>query len=378
MESDVRPHLIVATTAFSPLIGGAEIAVQEIVRQLSTQFRFTIVTPRYTRAVAARDDWYGARVIRVGCGTRFDKWWLIIWLPVLVSRFRAREGAQLVWAIMASYAGAAACLANMLTRMPYVLTLQEGDDLALIEQRVGFALPLFKQIFVRAQGIQAIAPFLSAWAVRMGARCTPVVIPNGVTPIEFQLDGASRTEARANVRAENGIPVDANVVLTISRLVEKNGVADLIDAIAGTEMHLLIVGDGELRTSLEARAEAFRERVHFLGVREQTDIKNYIAAADLFCRPSHSEGFGIVFLEALAGGLPVVATRVGGIPSVLTHGTHGLLVEPHDLVALRAALLLIATDAELRERFRRNGVENVQKFLWDTLAPQIAQWLQSI
>ncbi|MCX6780751.1 MAG: glycosyltransferase family 4 protein [Candidatus Magasanikbacteria bacterium] len=373
---DKRPHIVIATTAFAPFVGGAEIAVQELIVRLHAQFRFTIITARLDVALLRRDEWRGVQIIRVGWGTPLDKLWLIFAFSWHVARLRRIGGVQLVWAIMASYAGAAACMAQMITRAPYVLTLQEGDNLENIERRVQPLSFFFRQIFSRARGIQVIAPFLSEWATKLGAHVQPVIIPNGVSCELFATTVEKKMQFRAEVRNELLIPENASTILSISRLVEKNGISDLISAMEQLpEHHLILVGDGILRDSLEVQSHSIKGRVHFLGTQHQHDLSRFAAAADIFCRPAHSEGLGIVFLEALCMQLPVVATRVGGIPSIITDEQEGLLVSPGNISELVSALRRVTEDLVLYKQMQTKGLERVAQFSWELFAPKISAWL---
>ena len=380
MQPDSRPHIIVVTTAFTPFLGGAEIAMQEIIKRLGSQFRFTVVTARLKKTVPKHDQWADARVIRVGWGCAFDKIFLIFATPFIVARLKKTESAKLVWAVMASYAGAGAYLARIFSGVPFVLTLQEGDDLKTIERRVGPAMPLFRKIFVHAAGIQVIAPFLADWAQKLGARANPITVPNGVNPELFAMNSEERAIYRKKIRSDLAIPEQAPVVLTISRLVPKNGVATLIDAVAKTpHHHAIIIGDGSLRSELEARATTAgaRDRVHFVGFQEQNQLSRFAAASDIFSRPAVSEGQGIAFLEAMCMGLPIIATRVGGIPSVIIDGENGILIEPNDAAALAQTLLALTPGNERCEQLASHGREHVKKYSWDVLVPRIEQWLQT-
>lgn len=371
---DTRPHIVVAMTAFAPFIGGAEVAVEEIIKRTSDSFRYTVVTARMNPALPARETRGDLDIVRVGWGTPLDKLWLIVVFPWYARSLRPK----LVWAVMASYAGAAACFNKILGGSSYVLTLQEGDDLDHIEHRLRYALPLFKQIFARATSIQTIARFLAVWAKKMGATTEPVVVPNGVSCEIFYLEPENRTQCRLKTREKLGIPQNACVALSVSRLVEKNGIGDLIDAAkALPDLHVMLIGDGELRHSLEMQAAPIQERVHFLGTHQQEEIKELASAADIFCRPALSEGQGIAFLEAECMGLPIVSTRVGGIPEIIEDTVHGILVRPHDIMGLAQALERLSRDADLRVKMAIAGSKNVQQFSWNFMAPRIKNWLSS-
>ena len=372
--TDNRPHVVVVTTAFAPFIGGAEVAVQEIIQRTSNVFRYTVVTARLDKKLPSREMWHDVEVVRVGWGTSFDKLWLII-----VFSWHARKlRPKLVWAIMASYAGAAAYLNKLVKGQSYVLTLQEGDDLDRIEHRLRYILPLFRQIFTRAESVHTIARFLATWAKKMGVLSEPVVIPNGVSCEAFFLGNEKRLSDRIKVREEYKIPENAFVILSVSRLVEKNGISDLIDALKILpKAHLLLVGDGNLRAKLEEQSMPIRERIHFLGTKQQSELKEFAAAADVFCRPALSEGQGIAFLEAECLGLPIVATIVGGIPEIIEHDVHGLLVEPQQIDQLVKALISLASDAPRRAKMATAGMDNVGQYSWDLLVPKIKNWLIS-
>ncbi len=367
-----KPLIIVLSTGFAPHVGGAEVAVQELLVRLRDRFDFVVVTARMDVRLPVRDRWNGIPVVRVGWGSALDKTWLLVAGPWQVWRLRP----QALWAVMASYAGAASWIAERLLGVPYALMLQEGDDLSALERRLGVLRAPFKWIFRDATAVHAIAPFLGDWARDHGARAAVIVIPNGVDVAAFKISDAERTAGRLHVRHELNIPPDADVVLTISRLVIKNGIADLISAVKHIPTaHLIVVGDGELRDPLAVQAAEVRDRIHFVGTQPPAEIKKYAAASDIFCRPSLSEGLGIVFLEAMAMGLPVVATRVGGIPSIVSDGKTGLLVAPHAPEELATALVRVLHDSALRQQLILNGFSHVQNFEWHRLAPRFSEWL---
>ena len=160
------------------------------------------------------------------------------------------------------------------------------------------------------------------------------------------------TMSREEFRASVGVPADVTVAGIIARLTAQKAHQVLFDAIAHdaglSKLHLLVVGDGELRGPLTAKAETLRiqDRVHFLGARR--DLGNILAAFDLFAMPSYWEGLPLSMVLAMGAGLPVVASRVAGIPEVVKDGVSGLLVAPGDVADLAAALNRIVHDDTLR------------------------------
>lgn len=158
------------------------------------------------------------------------------------------------------------------------------------------------------------------------------------------------TMTRDEMRAAIGVPRGAKVAGIIARLTEQKAHRYLFDALASTpalsELHLIVVGDGELRDDLEARvdAAALSGRVHFLGARR--DLGNIMTAIDLFVMPSLWEGLPLSMVLAMGAGLPVVATRIAGIPEVVQDSHSGLLVPPADSAALGTAIARIVSDPE--------------------------------
>ena len=160
------------------------------------------------------------------------------------------------------------------------------------------------------------------------------VIYNGIDLSKF--DGPS---TQYEVRAELGIQPDEYVIGVIARLEEQKGHRYLLEALSNIPEHLaslkiLIVGDGQLRSALEAetKKKGLSSNVFFLGTRKP--IAPILRALDLFLLPSLWEGFSMAILEAMAAGIPVVATRVGGAGEVITSGQDGLLIPPGDAQSL--------------------------------------------
>jgi glycosyltransferase involved in cell wall biosynthesis len=150
------------------------------------------------------------------------------------------------------------------------------------------------------------------------------------------------------MRASLGVPREAFVAGVIARLTEQKGHRYLFEALAASPelaaVHLIVVGDGNLRGALErdAAARGLSGRVHFLGSRR--DLGNLLGAMDLFVLPSLWEGLPLSLVLAMGASLPVVTTKVAGIPEVVEDGRTGLLVAPADSTALGAALARVVTD----------------------------------
>jgi glycosyltransferase involved in cell wall biosynthesis len=206
----------------------------------------------------------------------------------------------------------------------------------------------------------AVTPTLARVA-RETRECDPArvhVVANGVDVERFRPD----PQARAEVRAELGIPSDAWVVGTVGRLAPEKDQALLVRAMApllDERRQLVIVGDGPAREALAATvAGTWRaEFCHLLGARP--DVERCIAAFDAFALTSLTEGLPLVLLEAMAMGLPVVSTAVGGIPDLISSGASGFLVEPGNEQQLFRRLLYLNTYPTAGLRFGESGRELV-------------------
>lgn len=194
-----------------------------------------------------------------------------------------------------------------------------------------------------------------------------------VPPCEVLYHGIDETEvrsgpeARAAARAELGLPADVPVVGTVGNLVPKKDHRSLIDAFAAVaasrpDARLVIVGGGPLEAELRERAgeRGLGDRVLLTG--QRPGVAGLLPAFDTFVLSSRHEGLPLALLEAMASGLPAIATRVGGIPEVLTDGVDGRLVPPGDVAALTAAIAGVLDDPDGAARLATAGRETAGGF----------------
>jgi glycosyltransferase involved in cell wall biosynthesis len=168
------------------------------------------------------------------------------------------------------------------------------------------------------------------------------IVPNGIALPEPE----RVRELRVQTRATYGIPDDETWLVFVGRLTREKGLDVLLTALRHDVVAdgLLVVGDGTERARLEVHAAETGIPVRFCGY--QSDVSPFLAAADLLVQPSRSEGLPFAVLEAMAHGVPIVCTRVGGLATAVDGG--GVLVEPGDADALAAAVNAMAADADLR------------------------------
>ncbi|MFT7462303.1 MAG: glycosyltransferase involved in cell wall biosynthesis [Pseudohongiellaceae bacterium] len=190
------------------------------------------------------------------------------------------------------------------------------------------------------------------------------VPPQKIVTLVSAVDPAAVQVARDRnaVRREFGVGDDELVILGLARLTRRKGFDVLLDGLAAlTESAELppwrcwLGGNGEVAGQLQSQASrlGLADRVKFLGHRDET--ADLLGAADVFVMPSRAEGLGIAGLEAMAAGLPIVASRVGGLADAVSHDETGLLVPSDDPTALRKALEAVLSDSALRQRLGDAG-----------------------
>jgi glycosyltransferase involved in cell wall biosynthesis len=176
--------------------------------------------------------------------------------------------------------------------------------------------------------------------------------------------GPADPAERDAFRRELGLGRDTRLVVTVARLTRQKGIDDLLHAASAARDALpdavfLIVGRGELRDALRetARRLDLGDRARFLGLRH--DVERILSCADLLVLPSLWEGFGLVLLQAMDAGLPIVATRAGAIPEVVVDGETGLLAPPRDPDSLATAILRVLRNPDRAAAMGRAGRERL-------------------
>jgi len=245
------------------------------------------------------------------------------------------------------------------------------------EKRMGLAKifigGLFKKVFTKADYIQAISNYLADWARNMGAKALVEVVPNGVDLNNLKSKISNLKNADKN----------SKVIITTSRLVRKNGIDTLIKAMAElrvqhrmSNIKLQILGDGPDEKKLKDLAKELKvdDIVQFLGHIEPEYVYEYLTVADIFVRPSRSEGLGSSFLEAMGAGLPIIGTKMGGIPDFLKDGETGLFCKVDDPKDLAEKIKKLMMDEDLARRIAENGRRLVlEKYDWNDIAQRMEE-----
>jgi len=347
-------HLLV-TNDFPPKVGGIGSYLFELWRRLPPE-RFAVlgIGPHAARAFDAAQDF---RIERLD-------------LPVLLPTPRVRNaidaladeiGADLVVLDPALPLG---LLGPSLGR-PYAVVLHGAE--VTVPARLPGVKVLLSRVLSEASLVVTAGRYPAGEARRLVGDRLPrtVVVPPGVDASRFH---PLTDDERAAVRARLGLPATGQLIVSISRLVPRKGMDVLVEASRrlleeGRDLHVAISGDGRDRSRLEALVSRLDAPVTFLGRIDDAQLPALYGAGDIFamlCRNRwgglEQEGFGIVFIEAAAAGVPQVAGLSGGSGDAVLDGTTGLLVDrPADVTAAANVLRGLLDDADLRGRLAEAG-----------------------
>jgi len=202
------------------------------------------------------------------------------------------------------------------------------------------------------------------------------VIHSGVDLEQFSKGAKQRTRKRE----ELGIPSDSLVIGYVGWLIPIKGVTHLVSAMAKVaekypKSLLVLVGKGddkgdeEIKLKEQVEKAGLEKKVRFLGWR--SDVDEIMGCFDIFVLPSLNEGMGRVLVEAMAAGLPIVASRVGGIPDLVKDGKNGLLVPPEDASALERAITVLLKDKAQRKRMGEAGKKMCRPYSAEAMVEQI-------
>ncbi len=379
----MKKALIFSLSYYPHLVGGAEVAVKEITDRVR-DVEFDMIT---MYAGSSRFEKIGnINVYRVGPRIHIKgnsvppisylvKFQYVFFAFMKSLSLHHKHRYDFIWSIMASFNAFSALFFKIIhKKVPFLLNLQEGDSVEHIRKALGMMYVFYVQIFKKANYIHALSTFLANYAKQMGATCPTEVVPNGVN-YKFFSERPTQSQIKA-LQHELGIDPFDTVLITTSRLVAKNGVADIIDSLAHVPEHvkLLILGTGPLENMLKEKTDllGLTDRIKFAGFIPHREMPIYLHASNIFIRPSLSEGFGVSFIEAMAAGLPVIATPVGGIPDFLNDGRTGLFCNAGDPQSIAEKVELLMGNKALCESIVENARSMVrEKYDWDLIAEQM-------
>jgi glycosyltransferase involved in cell wall biosynthesis len=295
----------------------------------------------------------------------FSKGTSVFVVPLLIVRilFRSIRGTDLILAQYAFPDGFSSVVASKLTGVPSVIQVI-GSDI-LIAAR-GLKRNLVGWTVSRASGVICVSSELENCVRGMGAKNT-IIVPSPLDLSDMPKSGHIKRPDRS--------------LITVASLTKIKGLDVLLRALQSlTDFQLLIVGDGPERPSLERLVENLRlqDKVRFLGQVPHERLWEHLLSSSVFILPSLSEGLPRALLEAMACGLFIVASRVGGIPEAVRNGWNGILVPPNDPEALREGIERALADRKWAETVGERNRLEAQRFALGRVAERQFQFLSSI
>lgn len=386
-----RVDLVVFSSLFpSAARPGAGLFIRERMFRVAAHLPLAVVSPQpwfpgqalirlwrpgYRPQAPALEIQHGIRVYHPrflavpGFMRRLDGWSMALSSLLLLRRLK-REGARLIDAHFAFPDGEAAVRLGRWLGMPVTVTLR-GTEVPHSRNRA--LRPRLARTLRAASRVFSVSASLRRLALELGTPAEKTeVVGNGIDTVIFH--PVDRAEARARL----ALPAEAKVLISVGGLVERKGmhrVIDCLPALLGShpDLHYLLVGgaspEGDRRSELEAQARrlGLAERVHFLGEMPPEELKWPLSAADVFVLSTRNEGWANVFLEAIACGLPVVTTDVGGNVEVVCRPELGTIVPFGDAAALQHAL----DDALARDWDRAAILEYARANQWERRVAQL-------
>lgn len=259
-------------------------------------------------------------------------------------------------------------------KKPYVVTGHGGDVTSLNK---GILKVLKKRCLKNAAGVTAVSQPLMDVLNGIYENPKQAVISMGCDTAMFGQEH----------RVENYFGQgDKKVVLFVGRLAEKKGVSYAIEAMRQVNNAMLVIaGDGPLKSKLQRQAETVQKEsgstILFLGAKTHEELKGIYASADLFVMPSitakdgDKEGFGLVILEAFASGLPIVASRSGGITDIVKDGVNGYLAEEKDVSGLADRINIVLQDKNIYNKMQTEAKKTAQRYDYCEIAKRYAVFL---
>ena len=384
-------RILILIPSYYPFIGGAEVFAQEIAeRSVREGNQVDVVTSLWEKNQKEFEQINGVNVYRISILKGSHQLRYLTSISYVLSatikalRLHSKRNYSLVHSIMESSSGITGAIIRRVRNTPHLVTMQGGFFLerASVIRRiiVGGAT---RWCLRNADLVHSVSHHLVEQRADIYGVKATVVIPNGT---DVQMFHAMNKQ---ELREKYGFSTDEKIILSVCPGIfrgakasfDAEGYPNLIEALASLtvdfpNLRLMIIGEGHKRDVFKTQSAKLgvEERISFLGFIPHQDLAPYFNMADVFIRPRTVEGQGIVYVEAMACGIPVIGANVGGTVDVIEHGKNGLLVSPHSVEEISGAIRLILEDETTRNRLIAEGLETVERrFHWEAIFGRINQ-----
>lgn len=387
--------ILIPSLHYPPVIGGFEIFTQSVAEEIGKTDDIFVITSRVINT-PKEETKNKLKIFRTSpqelkdlsySGSKFILG-AMVWIFFKSLKTIKKEKIELIHA-QGFLSGILSYILSKITRIPYIITIQSADFSVYhhklnIKPIVSFYEKMERAIFRNAKHCHAISKHLENHLLKYGLKET-IVIPNGVDIQKFVPD-----PDKMSTRKKLGFDTK-NLIVCVSRLEHKNGTHDLISAMnilinnsdasskqsdQALDIKLIILGGGSEKEKLQEMIDRFglKDKIFLLGSVLYSEVPKYVGAADIFVRPSLAEGFGNVFIEAMAAGLAVIGTPVGGIPDFLRDGDTGLFCEPSNPKDLAEKIEELITDKNLAQKLINNGSKMArEEYNWVGIAKRVRE-----
>lgn len=384
MREERKKKLLVTASTFPRWEGDTEPRfVLDLASHMTDEYDVTVLAPAAPEA-KDREDLEGVQVIRYHYFP-MHRWETLCYPGAIVPRIREKKIRVLLvpFLFLSLYFHLLKLLPNYdivhahwlipqgivqsFFKKPYIVTGHGGDVTSLNQ---GIIRKLKIRCLKRAERVTTVSEYLKKRLQELAPEIQPDVISMGVNSLQFA------REYRVSNYFDQG---EKKVILSVGRLAEKKGITYLIDAMRDVDALLVIVGDGPLKMELEKQGRDINQmagwnKIQFLGAKTHMELQKIYASADVFVCPSitardgDQEGFGLVMLEAMTSGLPVVASNSGGISQLIEDNVNGLLCKEKNADSLSVCINQILQDDRKREYLTKNAYLVAKKYSYSNIA----------
>lgn len=359
------PHplkVLILNSEFPPIGGGAATATANLAKYLASRGQDVRVCTSGFAHLPSRETRNGFEIVRVPSKrNRADRTNPHEQISFMLSsawyclKNFSKWKPDVIWAFFGFPSGFSALVLKFIFRIPFIVSLRGGDVPGFrpydFKRFHRLGAPFIRLVWNQASAVVANSEGLKKLALKFHHQVPILVIPNGID-LEYYKPSLHNDKAPR--------------LLFIGRVVYQKGLDLLIQALSeimGSEWELSIIGDGSFKDQLHQLIKQYgmTSRVHFHGWCRQEDLLPILARAHIFINPSRHEGMPNAVLEAMASGLPVIASKIAGNEDLVVNGKNGFLVQSENVSELREALKTLLTNMPLREKMgmeSRTLVEN--------------------
>lgn len=386
MDKVSHQKILLLNYEFPPLGGGGGRALAQIAKEMAAGGHAITVITSHLKGLARREKIDGYEVIRIPSFRKYQEKCRVhemvafIFSSFFFGLFWAyKHRPKSVIAFFTLPSAPAALAIKKFLGIPFIVSLRGGDVPGFMHQQIGIyhtlTKPLIRYIWSQASSIVANSEGLKNLALQTKQNAQIKIIPNGVD-LNFFSSEKNLTFSDIESRIQKEVSKSSFKILTVGRLSKQKDVATLVKAFhlikktSSLPIELWLVGDGPEKKNLESLVTTLglNQDVIFFGWLNPHQIKLIYRQAHLFVLSSLCEGMANVLLEAMASGLPIIASRVTGNTDLIEDQVNGYLFTPENPEELARVILSMTNNKKIREEMAKDGLTKVHHLSWNKVA----------